>query len=288
MLPSVNQIEWRPSLYDARVADGHATRGVVLEGYSALRGGSLRDPVVNRVADEVGRTPAQVLVRWHVQHGFVVIPRSSQPDRVRANADVGGFTLSDEQMSALDALGGAADDTDSSADPAAFLAGARRRIGVGSTRWTRSRGLRGDAARGFPARAANGGEPGTTARCPIGEGQTNSQPRTVADMLRLLEVGPGQRVLDVGSGSGWTTALLAHLVGPTGPVLGVELEPSLVTFGSANLAATGQPWAGIRAADPGVLGAAGPRAVRPDPGLRRAGHACPSSWSTSSPTAVGW
>jgi protein-L-isoaspartate(D-aspartate) O-methyltransferase len=89
---------------------------------------------------------------------------------------------------------------------------------------------------------------------PIGEGQTNSQPRTVADMLRLLEVGPGQRVLDVGSGSGWTTALLAHLVGPTGSVVGVELEPSLVTFGSDNLAATGQPWASIRAADPGVLG----------------------------------
>jgi 2,5-diketo-D-gluconate reductase A len=105
VLPSVNQIEWRPSLYDSRVADGHASRGVVLEGYSALRGGSLRDPVVNRVADDVGRTPAQVLVRWHVQHGFVVIPRSSQPDRVRANADVAGFTLSDEQMSALDALG---------------------------------------------------------------------------------------------------------------------------------------------------------------------------------------
>ncbi len=105
VLPSVNQIEWRPSLYDARVADGHASRGVVLEGYSALRGGSLRDPVVNRVADDVGRTPAQVLVRWHVQHGFVVIPRSSQPDRVRANADVGGFSLSDEQMAALDGLG---------------------------------------------------------------------------------------------------------------------------------------------------------------------------------------
>ncbi len=73
-------------------------------------------------------------------------------------------------------------------------------------------------------------------------------------MLRLLEVAPGQRVLDVGSGSGWTTALLAHLVGPTGAVLGVELEPSLVMFGSANLAATGQPWASIRPATPGVLG----------------------------------
>jgi protein-L-isoaspartate(D-aspartate) O-methyltransferase len=89
---------------------------------------------------------------------------------------------------------------------------------------------------------------------PIGDGQTNSQPRTVADMLRLLDVRPGQRVLDVGSGSGWTTALLAHLVGPTGSVTGVEIVPALVEFGSANLAATGQPWASIRRATPCVLG----------------------------------
>jgi protein-L-isoaspartate(D-aspartate) O-methyltransferase len=88
----------------------------------------------------------------------------------------------------------------------------------------------------------------------IAAGQTNSQPRTVDDMLRLLDVRPGQRVLDVGAGSGWTTALLAHLVGPTGEVLGVELEPELVAFGAANLAATSQPWARIRQATPGVLG----------------------------------
>lgn len=89
---------------------------------------------------------------------------------------------------------------------------------------------------------------------PIGSGQTNSQPRTVADMLRLLDVRPGQRVLDVGSGSGWTTALLAHLVGPTGWVLGLELEPELVDFGRHNLAATRQSWARIEPAVPGVLG----------------------------------
>ena len=89
---------------------------------------------------------------------------------------------------------------------------------------------------------------------PIAAGQTNSQPRTVADMLRLLDVRAGQRVLDVGAGSGWTTALLAHLVGPTGSVLGVELKPELVTFGAANLAATRRPWATLRQAIPGVLG----------------------------------
>jgi protein-L-isoaspartate(D-aspartate) O-methyltransferase len=88
----------------------------------------------------------------------------------------------------------------------------------------------------------------------IGHGQTNSQPSTVSAMLRLLDVRPGQNVLDVGSGSGWTTALLAHLVGPEGSVLGVELEPDLVDFGGDNLAATGQPWASIRAAAPEVLG----------------------------------
>ena len=105
VVPAVNQIEWRPALYDAGLVSQHESRGVVLEGYSALRGGSLDDPVVRRIADEVDRTPAQVLVRWHVEHGFVVIPRSSKPDRIRANADVGGFSLSDAQMADLDARG---------------------------------------------------------------------------------------------------------------------------------------------------------------------------------------
>jgi protein-L-isoaspartate(D-aspartate) O-methyltransferase len=88
----------------------------------------------------------------------------------------------------------------------------------------------------------------------IGRGQTNSQPRTVRDMLRLLEVREGDRVLDVGSGSGWTTALLAQLTGPTGEVLGVELEPELVTFGRRNLERSERPWARIEQAEPGRLG----------------------------------
>lgn len=88
----------------------------------------------------------------------------------------------------------------------------------------------------------------------IGHGQTNSQPRTVEAMLRLLQVRPGDRVLDVGAGSGWTTALLGHLTGPAGEVLGVEIRPDLVEFGARNLARAAVPWARIVPAEPGVLG----------------------------------
>ncbi len=70
---------------------------------------------------------------------------------------------------------------------------------------------------------------------PIGRGATCSQPTTVAHLLTHLDAQPGDRVLDVGAGSGWTTALLAELVGGAGTVVGVELEPDLVTFGRANL-----------------------------------------------------
>lgn len=89
---------------------------------------------------------------------------------------------------------------------------------------------------------------------PIGKGQTSSQPTTVAQMLQLLDVPVGARVLDVGAGSGWTTALLAHLVGPDGVVVGVELEAPLAQWGAANLAALGRPWARLVQADPDVLG----------------------------------
>ena len=71
---------------------------------------------------------------------------------------------------------------------------------------------------------------------PIGHHATCSQPSTVARMLTLLDPRPGHRVLDVGAGSGWTTAILAELVAPDGEVVGVELEPALVERGSANLA----------------------------------------------------
>jgi len=83
---------------------------------------------------------------------------------------------------------------------------------------------------------------------PIGAGQTISQPTVVAYCLEWLQVRPGDRVLDVGSGSGWTTALLAHLAGPSGSVIGVERVPSLVAFGAKNLATYAFPQAHIEEA----------------------------------------
>ena len=105
VLPAVNQIRWSPLLHDPAVEQGHRDRGVVLEGYSALRGGTLDHPVVTGIAERLGRTPAQVIVRWHLEHGTVVIPKSTNPERIRSNADVGGFELSPDDVAALDALG---------------------------------------------------------------------------------------------------------------------------------------------------------------------------------------
>ena len=97
---------------------------------------------------------------------------------------------------------------------------------------------------------------------PIGQGQTNSQPSTVADMLRLLDPQPGDVVLDLGSGSGWTSMLLAVLVGPTGRVIGVERHHELVESSRAAIEAVTAEFAdretlaevAIHEAVPGALG----------------------------------
>jgi diketogulonate reductase-like aldo/keto reductase len=106
LTPAVNQVEWSPLLFDRDVLDGHRERGVVLEGYSALRGGALDHPTVTGIADRLKVTAAQVIIRWHLQHGVVVIPKSVREDRIRSNADVADLVLTDDDMAALDALGG--------------------------------------------------------------------------------------------------------------------------------------------------------------------------------------
>jgi 2,5-diketo-D-gluconate reductase A len=103
--PAVNQIEWSPFLFDAALLEEHRAREIVLEGYSALRNGTLTDPTITGVADRLGRTPAQVIIRWHLQHGTVVIPKSVRADRIRSNADVAGFELTDDDVRAIDSLG---------------------------------------------------------------------------------------------------------------------------------------------------------------------------------------
>jgi diketogulonate reductase-like aldo/keto reductase len=104
--PAVNQIEWSPLLFDAGTLAEHRQRDVALEGYSALRGGTLDHPTIVGIADRLGRTPAQVIIRWHLQHDIVVIPKSVNAARIRSNADVADLELSDDDMAALDALGG--------------------------------------------------------------------------------------------------------------------------------------------------------------------------------------
>ncbi|MCW2678680.1 MAG: aldo/keto reductase [Frankiales bacterium] len=104
--PSVNQIKWSPLLFDRAVEDGHRERGIVLEGYSGLKGGTLENDVITGIAERLGRTPAQVINRWHLEHGVVTIPKSTNPERIRSNADLDGFSLSADDLSAMDALGG--------------------------------------------------------------------------------------------------------------------------------------------------------------------------------------
>jgi len=103
--PAVNQIPWSPFGYDRRVAAAHRERGVVLEGYSPFKGSDLRHPVLSEIAGRHGVTPAQVVLRWHIQHEVVVIPKSVTPERIAENFDILSFTLSDAEMSRIDALG---------------------------------------------------------------------------------------------------------------------------------------------------------------------------------------
>jgi diketogulonate reductase-like aldo/keto reductase len=103
--PAVNQVRWAPSLFDAELLEGHRQRGVVLEGYSPFKSTDLADPVLVEVAEAHGVSAAQVVLRWHLDHGVVVIPKSVTPERITANADVLGFTLSDDERARVDALG---------------------------------------------------------------------------------------------------------------------------------------------------------------------------------------
>ncbi|GAA3651592.1 aldo/keto reductase [Streptomyces chitinivorans] len=106
VVPAVNQIELHPQHQQARARALHAERGIVTEAWSPLGSGRglLGDPVIGTIARKHGRSPAQVVLRWSLQLGNVVIPKSADPARIAENTDLFGFTLDDEDMSAVAAL----------------------------------------------------------------------------------------------------------------------------------------------------------------------------------------
>ena len=104
-VPAVNQVELHPALQQRDVAVFNGAHGIATEAWSPLaQGAVLDDPAVVEIAARHGRTPAQVVLRWHLQQGRVVIPKSVTPSRIRENLDVFGFTLSAGELAAVDAL----------------------------------------------------------------------------------------------------------------------------------------------------------------------------------------
>lgn len=118
VVPAVNQVELHPRLQQERLRAFHAEHGIATEAWSPLaQGGVLDEPAVTGIAEAHGRTPAQVVLRWHLQLGNIVIPKSVTPERIRQNLDVFDFTLSDDEIAALTTLD---DGTRTGPDPDTF------------------------------------------------------------------------------------------------------------------------------------------------------------------------
>jgi methylglyoxal/glyoxal reductase len=104
--PAVNQVEFNPFLYQKELLRFCEGKGIQMEAYSPLtRGHKLDHPVVLDVARRYSKSPAQVMIRWGLQHGLVVIPKSTRPERIKENSEVFDFQLSSADMSKLDSLG---------------------------------------------------------------------------------------------------------------------------------------------------------------------------------------
>lgn len=103
--PVLNQIELHPRFQQKRLREVHAQRGINTQSWSPLgQGQLLSDPVIARIAEKHGRTPAQAIIRWHIDNGLIVIPKSVTPGRIVENFDVFGFALDAEDMAAIDGL----------------------------------------------------------------------------------------------------------------------------------------------------------------------------------------
>jgi 2,5-diketo-D-gluconate reductase A len=118
IVPAVNQIELHPLLQQQELREAHAQLGIATEAWSPLGQGSLlSNPTITDIADARGKTPAQVLIRWHIQLGNIVIPKSVTPGRIVSNFDVFDFELSEQDMASISSLG---DGTRLGPDPRTF------------------------------------------------------------------------------------------------------------------------------------------------------------------------
>lgn len=107
VVPDVNQIQLAPWVARESARAYHAAHGIVTESWSPLGGGGadgLRNPLVQQLAGRYGRTPAQIVLRWHVELGLIAIPRSATAERIRQNIDIFDFSLSVEDVAALSGL----------------------------------------------------------------------------------------------------------------------------------------------------------------------------------------
>lgn len=107
VVPDVNQIQLSPAVTRESARAYHAQHGIVTQSWSPIGGESndvLREPVVVEVAERHGRTPAQVVLRWHMELGLATIPKSSDPERLKQNLDIFDFTLSADEVAAISAL----------------------------------------------------------------------------------------------------------------------------------------------------------------------------------------
>ncbi|OBA59306.1 oxidoreductase [Mycobacterium sp. 1100029.7] len=105
IVPAVNQVELHPRFSQAELRKVHAQRGIATEAWAPLgQGAMLTHPSIDAVAQGSGRTPAQVLIRWHIQLGNIVIPKSVNPERIASNFDVFDFELSANEMATISAL----------------------------------------------------------------------------------------------------------------------------------------------------------------------------------------
>ena len=106
--PAINQIPWSPADHDADLVAAHRERGVVVEGYSPFKRTDLHHPVLAEIATAHGVTPAQVVLRWHIEHDVVVIPKSTTPERIESNLQAVGFSLDADEVARIDGLGATA------------------------------------------------------------------------------------------------------------------------------------------------------------------------------------